>query len=226
MRGIPRPTNMLLPLTYNPYQNQPAKTQKRVVHQGKPPGAFCPSSIVRMRSICDTFLKWHLVFQSSTTNKKPIGYSIRSVETLMLNCSLRNGIVQGYRFVQNKNKNKNTCKYQLSHCLKLLLKLKQLDMGLLMMCSLFTADSSILSCVKSFLSPEIHWLISFNVYFVSCQVVCVCVACSYSQLVPVPILSGIDFLSQAFASHPHAQGKCWHRARTRNGLMCQHDLSG
>lgn len=122
--------------------------------------------------------------------------------------------------------NKNTCKYQLSHCLKLLLKLKQLDMGLLMMCSLFYADSSIPSCVKSFLSPESHWLISFNVYFVSCQVVCVCVACSYSQLVPVPILSGIDFLSQAFASHPQAQGKCWHRARTRNGLMCQHDLSG
>lgn len=35
----------------------------------------------------------------------------------------------------------------------------------------------------------------------------VCVACSYSQLVPVPILSGIDFLSQAFASLPQAQGK-------------------
>lgn len=39
-------------------------------------------------------------------------------------------------------------------------------MCLLMICSLFYADSSIPSCVMSFLSPEIHWLISFNVYFV------------------------------------------------------------
>lgn len=64
------------------------------------------------------------------------------------------------------------------------------DMGLLIMCFLFYVDSSIPSCVTSLLSPEIQWLISFHVYLVSCQVVCVCLcpllvfpACSRAHLV-------------------------------------------